>query len=102
MPAHQCPLKRVSTRDIVAVVLYPLGAALRTPTLVAKTYFAAREIEAKERECLQAQQKEVEQSLEGVKPEALKLMSPDNDDSNRNNRRPLVNQQAADYPYQSW
>ena len=92
----RCPLKRVPAGDIESVVLDQLGAVFRTPTLVAKTYFAAREIEAEERERLLVQKKELEQSLQSVRQEALKLMSPDNDDPDRNSRLPLVNQQAVD------
>jgi site-specific DNA recombinase len=92
----RCPLKRVPAGDIESVVLDQLGAVFRTPTLVAKTYFAAREIEAEEQHRLQGQKKEIEQSLKGVRQEALKLMSPDNDDPDRNSRLPLVNQQAVD------
>ena len=40
----KCHLKKVAETD--PVVLDQLGAVFRTPTLVAKTYFAAREIEA--------------------------------------------------------
>ncbi len=92
----RCPLKRIPAGDIESVVLDQLGAVFRTPTLVAKTYFAAREIEAEERERLQVQKKELEQSLQHVRQEALNLMSPDNDDPDRNSRLPSVNQQAVD------
>jgi site-specific DNA recombinase len=39
-----CPLKRLPAGDIEQVVVDQLSAIFRTATLVAKTYFAAREI----------------------------------------------------------
>lgn len=48
----RCPLKRIPAGDIEQAVIEQLSAVFRTPTLVAKTFFAARDIEQAERERL--------------------------------------------------
>ena len=76
-PVSQCPLKRIPSGDIEKVVLEQLSAVFRTPTLVAKTYFTAREIENGERERLDAQQAELKKKLKATQTDALALMSAD-------------------------
>jgi len=49
----------------------------RTPTLVAKTYFAARDIEQVERERLFKQKAQLEMELSQAREQALELMKPD-------------------------
>ena len=71
----RCPLKRVPAGDIEKAVLEQLGAVFRTPTLVAKTYFAAREMEEAERERLMKQKEQLEEDLAAVRKRALELMS---------------------------
>jgi site-specific DNA recombinase len=79
-PVSQCPIKRIPSGDIEKVVLEQLSAVFRTPTLVAKTYFTAREIENEERVRLNAQQAELKKKLKATQAEALALMSADGSD----------------------
>jgi len=59
----RCPLKRIPAGDIEQAVVEQLSAVFRTPTLVAKTYFAARDIEQAERERLFKQKAQLEMEL---------------------------------------
>jgi site-specific DNA recombinase len=91
----RCPLKRVPAGDIEKAVLEQLGAVFRTPTLVAKTYFAAREMEEAERERLVKQKEQLEEDLAAVRKRALELMSPDNNEPDREEKLAKVNQRAV-------
>jgi len=64
-------------------VLKQLGAAFRTPTLVAKTYFAAKEMEEAERDRLTKQKGQLEEDFTLVRKRALELMSPDGNEADR-------------------
>ncbi|MDF7806259.1 recombinase family protein [Pontiellaceae bacterium B12219] len=79
-PVSTCPIKRVSSGDIEKVVLEQLGAVFRTPTLVAKTYFTARDLENEERERLDAERLKLEEKLRTAQRGALALMSADSTD----------------------
>lgn len=74
-PVSQCPLKRIPSGDIEKAVLEQLSAVFRTPTLVAKTYFTARELENEERERLDTERTELQRKLKATQAEALALMS---------------------------
>jgi len=63
--------------DIEQAVIEQLSAVFRTPTLVAKTYFAARDIEQVERERLFKQKAQLEMELSQAREQALELMKPD-------------------------
>jgi site-specific DNA recombinase len=91
----RCPLKRVPAGDIEKAVLEQLGAVFRTPTLVAKTYFAAKEMEEAERERLVKQKEQLEEDLAAVRKRALELMSPDNNEPDREEKLAKVNQRAV-------
>ncbi|MFC1468134.1 recombinase family protein [Verrucomicrobiota bacterium] len=79
-PVSQCPIKRVSSGDIEKVVLEQLGAVFRTPTLVAKTYFSARDLENEERDRLDGQRLKLEEQLRSAQRDALARMSADSTD----------------------
>lgn len=64
--------------DIEQAVIEQLGAVFRTPTLVAKTYFTAREIESSEKDRLIRQKVQLEEELAQFRHQALKLMKPGN------------------------
>lgn len=66
-----CPVKRVPAGDIEAVVLQQLGAVFKTPTLVAKTYFSAIEMEEAENKRLESRKKELETELQRLRQEII-------------------------------
>lgn len=72
----QCPIKRVPAGDIEKAVFEQLGAVFRTPSLMAKTYFAAKDLEKAERERVSNQKSELEKELMATRKQALELMSP--------------------------
>ena len=77
-----CPIKRVPAGDIEKAVLEQLNAVFRTPTLVAKTYFVAKDIEKEEHDRLLSQKGTLEKEMAEVRKKAGKLaalenMSPD-------------------------
>jgi site-specific DNA recombinase len=74
----------------------PLGAVFRTPTLVAKTYFAARDIEQAERERLFKQKAQLEMELSQAREQALELMKPGNDQPGKAEMLTTVNRQAVE------
>jgi site-specific DNA recombinase len=92
----RCPLKRVPAGDIEQAVVEQLSAVFRTPTLVAKTYFAAREIENAEKERLIRQRLQLEENLAQVRHQAIELMNPGNNRSDKEEALATVNQQAVD------
>ncbi len=79
-PVSQCPLKRIPSGDVEKVVLEQLSAVFRTPTLVAKTYFTARELENEERNRLESEHSDLKEKLKATQAEALALMSADGTD----------------------
>jgi site-specific DNA recombinase len=91
----RCPLKRVPAGDIEKAVLEQLGAVFRTPTLVAKTYFAAKEMEEAEWDRLTKQKKQLEEDLTLVRKQALELMSPDDNEPDREEELAKINQRAV-------
>ena len=68
-----CPVRRVAAGEIEKAVLEQLGAVFRSPTLVAKTFFAAREQEEEERRRLEEQSGQLNQRIAAARAEALKL-----------------------------
>jgi len=94
--ASRCPLKRVPAGDIEQAVIEQLSAVFRTPTLVAKTYFAAREIESVEKERLIRQKVQLEEELSQTRQQALELMKPGSDQSNKDEMLATVNRRAVD------
>jgi site-specific DNA recombinase len=92
----RCPLKRIPAGDIEQAVIEQLSAVFRTPTLVAKTYFAARDIEQAERERLFKQKAQLEMELSQAREQALELMKPGNDQPGKTEMLTTVNRQAVE------
>jgi site-specific DNA recombinase len=92
----RCPLKRVPAGDIEQAVIEQLSAVFRTPTLVAKTYFAAREIESMEKDRLIRQKSLLEEELAQARRQALELMKPENDQPNKEEMLATVNSRVVD------
>ena len=92
----RCPLKRVPAGDIEQAVVEQLSAVFRTPTRVAKTYFAAREIESAEKERLIRQKLQLEEDLAQARQQAIELMKPGNNQPNNDEVLATVNRQAVD------
>ena len=67
----RCRLKRVPAGDIEKVVLEQLSAVFRTPTLVSRTYFAAKGMEDAGRERLLKGKERLEDDLLKVRERAL-------------------------------
>jgi site-specific DNA recombinase len=91
----QCALKRVPAGDIDQAVVEQLSAVFRTPTLVAKTYFAARDIEQAERERLLQQKAQLETELAEARQEALAWMQPGHNQPDQHTRLGALNQQVV-------
>jgi site-specific DNA recombinase len=91
-----CPIKRVPAGDIEQAVVEQLSAVFRTPTLVAKTYFAAREIESAEKERLIRQKFQLEEDLAKARQQAIELMKPSNDQPSNDEVLTTVNRKAVD------
>ncbi|MGD9365170.1 MAG: recombinase family protein [Desulfobacteraceae bacterium] len=91
----RCPLKRVPAGDIEQAVVEQLSAVFRTPTLVAKTYFAAREIESVEKDRLIRQKNQLEEELAQARRQALELMKPENDQPNKDKMLATVNSRVV-------
>ena len=62
-----CSLKRLPAGDIEKAVIEQLSAVFRTPTLVAKTYLAARDIETAERDRLLSRKAQLERDLSNIR-----------------------------------
>ena len=77
-PVSNCPIKRVPAGDIEKAVLEQLNAVFRTPTLVAKTYFVAKDIEKEEHQRLLSQKGTLEKEMAEVRKKAGKLASLEN------------------------
>jgi len=92
----RCPLKRIPAGDIEQAVVEQLSAVFRTPTLVAKTYFAARDIEQVERERLFKQKAQLEMELSQAREQALELMKPGSDQPGKAEMLTTVNRQAVE------
>jgi len=92
----RCPLKRIPAGDIEQAVVEQLSAVFRTPTLVAKTYFAARDIEQAERERLFKQKTQLEKELSQAREQAIELMKPGNDQPGKAEMLTTVNRQAVE------
>ena len=92
----RCPLKRIPAGDIEQAVVEQLSAVFRTPTLVAKTYFAARDIEQVERERLFKQKAQLEMELSQAREQAIELMKPGNDQPGKTEMLTTVNRQAVE------
>jgi len=60
---HTCPIRRVSAGDIEKVVVQQMGAIFRTPLMVSNVYQKAKAMETLERERLEIQLSELEQSV---------------------------------------
>ncbi len=95
-PVSQCPIKRIPSGDIEKVILEQLSAVFRTPTLVAKTYFTAREIENEERERLVAQRLKLKEELRAAQRDALALMSADGTDPDAFTQLTEANRQVGE------
>jgi len=92
----RCPLKRVPAGDIEQAVVEQLSAVFRTPTLVAKTYFAAREIESVEKERLIRQKLQLEENLAQARQQAIELMNHGNGQPDKDEALATVNRKAVD------
>ena len=92
----RCPLKRLPAGEIEHAVVQQLSAVFRTPTLMAKTYFAARDIENTERERLNRQKTLLEEELLQTRQQALELMKPGNEQSTKDEMLVAINRQAVE------
>ncbi len=92
----RCPLKRVPAGDIERAVVEQLSAVFRSPTLVAKTYFAAREIESAEKERLIRQKVQLADDLAQARQQAVELMKPGKVGPNKDEVLATVNRKAVD------
>jgi site-specific DNA recombinase len=86
----------VPAGDIEQAVIEQLSAVFRTPTLVAKTYFAAREIESMEKDRLIRQKSQLEEKLAQARLQALELMKPGNNQPNKDEMLATVNSRVVD------
>jgi site-specific DNA recombinase len=92
----RCPIKRVPAGDIEQAVVEQLSAVFRTPTLVAKTYFAAREIESTEKERLLRQKLQLQEDLAQARQQAIELMNPGKDGPKNDEVLATLNRKAVD------
>ncbi len=92
----QCPIKRVPAGEVEKAILEQLSAVFRTPTLVAKTYFAARDLEATERERIGKQKSELEAKLLSFRKKALQLMAPENVEAGAEDKLSACNKQVIE------
>ena len=90
-----CPIKRVPAGDIEKAVLEQLNAVFRTPTLVAKTYFAAKDIEKEEHERLVSQKGTLEKEMVEVRKKAGMLASLENMSADQEKRLIELNDVAV-------
>ena len=91
----RCRLKRVPAGDIEKVVLEQLSAVFRTPTLVSQTYFAAKEMEAVERERLLKQKEQLEGDLLKLRQRALEEVAPESNGSDPGQTLADFNQESV-------
>jgi len=96
-----CPVKRIAANDLEQLIMRQLGEILRTPTLLAKTYFAAQEINEAEIIRLQAEQKELQKQQERLRDEILQVIQANSGDHQEETRRIKIeleetNRQLAD------
>jgi len=92
----QCPVKRVPAGDIEKAVLRQLGAVFRTPTIIARTYFAAENIKKEEFNRLQSLKNNLEQSLRNKRREAIMTVIPGSEDPELNGKLSVINREAAE------
>jgi site-specific DNA recombinase len=86
----------VPAGDIEQAVVEQLSAVFRTPTLVAKTYFAARDIESVEGDRLIRQKVQIEEELAQTRQQAVALMKPASDQPNKGELLATANRRAVD------
>lgn len=91
-----CPIKRIPAGDIEKAVLEQLNAVFRSPTLVAKTYFKAKDMEKTERDRLLKQKTQLEEELTTIRQNALELASAENNDPDRQEKLTGLSQQVID------
>jgi site-specific DNA recombinase len=96
----QCPLKRVPAGDIDQAFVEQLSAVFRTPTLVAQTYFAARDIEQAEQVRLLKLKGQLEDALIQAREHALELMQPGNALPDSGARLTALNRQVVELAQQ--
>jgi site-specific DNA recombinase len=89
-----CPIKRLPAGDIEKAVIEQLGAVFRTPTLVAKTYFTAREMEKTENDRLQKQKYQLEKELASIRKDALTLTSSSKEEPDKKEKLADLSQQV--------
>ena len=91
----RCRLKRVPAGDIEKVVLEQLSAVFRTPTLMSRTYFAAKGMEDAGRERLLTQKTQLEDDFLKVRERALEEVSPDGNGSDPGPTLADLNEEAV-------
>lgn len=92
----QCPVRRVAAGEIESAVVHQLGAVFRSPTLVAKTFFAARELERAEIDRLEKRKNEISDELTELRQEAIELMRPECTKPDKEQKLMQVNQRAIE------
>ena len=96
----RCPVQRVPAGDIERAVVAQLSAVFRTPTWVAQTYFAAREIEQAEAKRLEQQLNDLEKSLATVRQQAIDLMQPAVTSADQGQHLLALNRRAVELTHQ--
>ncbi len=91
----RCRLKRVAAGDIEKAVLEQLSAVFRTPTLVSRTYFAARGMEEAGRERLLKRKERLEHAHRKLRERALEEVSPDGNEADPGATLAEINQEAV-------
>ena len=91
----RCRLERVPAGDIEKVVLEQLSAVFRTPTLVSRTYFAAKGMEETGRERLLKRKERLEDDLLKVRERALEEGTLDGNGSDPGPTVVELNQEAV-------
>ena len=91
----RCRLKRVPAGDIEKAVLEQLSAVFRTPTLVSRTYFAAKGMEDAGRERLLKQRERLEHAHRKLRERALKEAEPNGNGSDPGAALVEINQKAV-------
>ncbi len=90
-----CELKRIPAGDIEKIVVEQLSGVFRSPSLVSKTYLAARDFEHQEIERLQDQKKIIDKDIANVRQQALELMRPENSATNTDGKLTTINRQSV-------
>jgi len=95
-PVSVCPLKRVPVGDIETLVVEQLNAIFRSPTIVSKTYFMARDIENQTIEKLQKEKRKLSNSFDKNRSEVMRLIDTNHKSDEEQMRLHSLNQIVVD------